>query len=86
MSESISYHIHMPLSAAYRMLNGTTADKRRLKLVLGYNSLRELRKDLDSMVMKGMHHIPGEGCEHDGTGNCPGHIKSKPSSKGEDNE
>lgn len=68
-----SFHIHMSLSAAYRMLNGTPSEKRRLKKVLGFKSLRELRKDLDSMVIKGMQHIPGEGCEHDGTGNCPGH-------------
>lgn len=72
-----SFHIHMPLSAAYRMLNGTQADKRQLKRVLGFDSLRELRKDLDQMIIKGMKHIPGEGCEHDGTGNCPGHTKQE---------
>ena len=72
---STSYHIHMPLSVAYRMLNGTRADKQHIKKVLGFNSLRELRKNLDKMVINGMRHIPGEGCEHDGTGNCPGHAK-----------
>lgn len=66
-------HIQLRLDTAIRMANGKRSEQNRIKKVLDFSNIKELRQELESLKHKGYDTIPTEGCKHDGRGNCPGH-------------
>jgi hypothetical protein len=66
-------HIQLKVSTALRMASGSREEQNRIKRVLGFEKVADLREQLAKMQAKGFAVIPTEGCEHDGTGVCPGH-------------
>ena len=66
-------HTQLKLSTAQRMANSSREEQNRIKRVLDFRSVKELRDELTKMESEGYTVIPAEGCEHDGTGACPGH-------------
>jgi|GEM_PF-5667895 len=66
-------HIQLKVSTALRMTNSSREEQNRIKRVLGFNKVSDLRRDLAELQDNGFIVIPTEGCKHDGTGVCPGH-------------
>ena len=70
-------HIHMPLTAAFKMVNGSRSDQKKILAMFGFTDIHELRNGLDKMVANGYVSIPAEGCDNHEHGICKGHPSKK---------